>query len=84
MRQTAKRSFAKIGGRMLTIEMKLFDLVLAICHFSWQICQLSIVKDCIQFCQGRPWQALAALSLGKRGCQGSLVALLPRPAKAMP
>ena len=28
---------------MVTIEMKLFDLFLVICNFSWQICQQSIV-----------------------------------------
>ena len=52
------RNFAKGGGRMVIIEMKLFDLDLVICHFSWQICQHSIVKIAFNFAKavlGRPW-----------------------------
>ena len=43
------RSFTKGSGRIVTIKMKLFNLVLVICHFCWQICQHSIVKIAFNF-----------------------------------
>ena len=80
------RSFtkAKGSGRIVTIEMKLFNLVLVICHFCWQICQHSIVKIAFNFAKAvlgcliirQMWLPRNFVCTFAKACQGHALILL--------